>query len=426
MKLKRLITALFLLAIAALSLPIAAAQTAGTPAEICAASVPAADPANRTYSEAEQVLEPGVNYQAVFCTGAGPIYIDLYEDYAPVTVNSFVFLAQQGYYNNTTFHRVIQDFMAQGGDPEGTGSGGPGYQFKDEFVGLLYFDAPGILAMANANSPEQGIVGTNGSQFFITTAATPHLDYRHTIFGKVLEGQESVGSIELRDPAQASEPGTALQTVVIITDPTTVTTTYVAPEAATQEQVGAAFEQLATNMTEFLPPELVTIQIEGSGVFSTDEAVAMMPEDSREQWAEYFARHGHEYRAANVFDSAGCDLQSLPVISMGYRLDSFASSEAAAAALADETLATLTSAMGFTESSTPEEFNGAVMYSSDAAGCDVEAKQAVVYLQRGHFMATALVTIPADLPVGPEVVIQRLVALLYERLLADVIRPELG
>src|SRR5688572_14124487 len=120
------------------------------------------------------------------CTDAGAIYIDLLEDFAPATVNNFVFLAQNNYYDNTIFHRVLEDFMAQGGDPTGTGSGGPGYQFRDEFAPFLTFDRPYLLAMANAGA------GTNGSQFFITTAETPHLDFRHTIFGDVLEGQENV------------------------------------------------------------------------------------------------------------------------------------------------------------------------------------------------------------------------------------------
>src|SRR5262249_43314310 len=152
---------------------------AKTPTEICAASVPASNPDTRSYSEPEQVLLPGVNYRAIFCTEAGPIYADLFEQYAPLTVDSFVFLATRGYFNNTTFHRVIQAFMAQGGDPTATGTGGPGYEFKNEVAGFLYFDQPGILAMANAG-PD-----TNGSQFFITTSTQPltTLDYNYSIFG---------------------------------------------------------------------------------------------------------------------------------------------------------------------------------------------------------------------------------------------------
>ncbi|MCA9912212.1 MAG: peptidylprolyl isomerase, partial [Anaerolineae bacterium] len=121
----------------------------GSIQELCDSATPT-EPATRSYSQAEQVLEDGVDYQAIFCTDAGPIYVDLFEDQTPVTVNNFVFLAQNNYYDNTIFHRVIQDFMAQGGDPTGTGMGGPGYQFQDEIVQGLTFDTPGLLAMANA------------------------------------------------------------------------------------------------------------------------------------------------------------------------------------------------------------------------------------------------------------------------------------
>ena len=216
-----------------------AAQEAQTPEEICAASVPAADPATRTFAAPEDVLQPGVDYRAIFCTGAGPVYVDLFEDYTPITVNNFVFLAQQGYYNNTTFHRVIADFMAQGGDPLGTGTGGPGYSFQDEPVGFLYFDRPGWLAMANAGA------NTNGSQFFITTAPADHLDFQHTIFGEVLEGQDNVEAIQLRDPETATEPGTSLDTVVIVEDPASVKTTYENPPSATEDEVATAIKGVA-------------------------------------------------------------------------------------------------------------------------------------------------------------------------------------
>ena len=106
-----------------------------------------------------------------------------------MTVNNFVFLARDGFYNNVIFHRVIPGFMIQGGDPNGTGTGGPGYQFQDEFDSSLVFDRTGILAMANAGP------GTNGSQFFITVAPTPHLNGAHTIFGEVTGGQDVVDTI---------------------------------------------------------------------------------------------------------------------------------------------------------------------------------------------------------------------------------------
>ena len=114
-----------------------------TPTALCDAAVEnIAEPEMDSYPAAEQVLEEGVDYQAIFCTESGAIYVDLFEKFAPITVNNFVFLAQNDFYNNTTFHRVLADFMVQGGDPTGTGSGGPGYQFADEFLPYLTFDHP--------------------------------------------------------------------------------------------------------------------------------------------------------------------------------------------------------------------------------------------------------------------------------------------
>jgi len=139
-------------------------------------------------------IDPSRSYEAVFKTELGDIRVRLFADQAPVTVNNFVFLARQGYYDNTTFHRVLPGFMAQGGDPTGTGAGGPGYTFEDEFSADLQFDRPGLLAMAN-RGPD-----TNGGQFFITYAPTPHLNGLHTIFGEVVEGTEVLNSLTPRDP----------------------------------------------------------------------------------------------------------------------------------------------------------------------------------------------------------------------------------
>lgn len=117
--------------------------------------------------------------QAVFETTKGTIHVDLYPEKTPLTVANFVNLVQRGYYNGLNFHRVIPDFMVQGGCPQGSGAGGPGYRFEDEFVAELRHDAPGKLSMANAGP------GTNGSQFFITHVPTPWLDDNHSIFGAV-------------------------------------------------------------------------------------------------------------------------------------------------------------------------------------------------------------------------------------------------
>ena len=138
-------------------------------------------------------IDPKKSYTAVFKTEKGDIRVKLFADKAPNTVNNFVFLARDGFYDNTTFHRVIPNFMVQGGDPTGTGSGGPGYQFKDEFHASLKHDKAGTLSMANAGP------GTNGSQFFITHVPTAWLDRKHTVFGRVVSGQDVVDSIKKDD-----------------------------------------------------------------------------------------------------------------------------------------------------------------------------------------------------------------------------------
>lgn len=140
---------------------------------------------------------------ATFNTNKGAIRIDLLPDHAPVTVANFVNLVQQGYYNGLKFHRVIADFMVQGGCPQGTGTGGPGYRFEDEFSPSLKHDAPGKLSMANAGP------GTNGSQFFITHVATPWLDGKHSIFGTVqgAADQAVVDAIAQGDQIETVEIG---------------------------------------------------------------------------------------------------------------------------------------------------------------------------------------------------------------------------
>ena len=133
---------------------------------------------------------------ALIQTNRGNIRLQLHDDKVPKTVENFEKLANDGFYNDLTFHRVIPDFMIQTGCPQGTGTGGPGYQFEDEFHEDLRHDSPGTLSMANAGP------NTNGSQFFITHVPTPHLDGAHSVFGKVLEGQDIVDSIEQGDTMQ--------------------------------------------------------------------------------------------------------------------------------------------------------------------------------------------------------------------------------
>lgn len=132
-------------------------------------------------------------YSAVMDTDKGKIHLKLYPQHAPKTVNNFVFLAREGYYDGVIFHRVIDNFVIQGGDPTGTGRGGPGYTFEDELEGNPLKHETGSISMANAGP------NTNGSQFFITHSPQPHLDGKHTVFGEVVEGQDVVDDIEKGD-----------------------------------------------------------------------------------------------------------------------------------------------------------------------------------------------------------------------------------
>jgi cyclophilin family peptidyl-prolyl cis-trans isomerase len=154
-------------------------------------------------------LDTTKQYTATFKTERGDIEAELFATDAPKTVENFINLARSGYYDGTTFHRVIGGFMAQGGDPTGTGRGGPGYQFEDEFSPRRRHDAAGTLSMANAGP------GTNGSQFFITYGPTPHLDDRHTVFGRVTSGMDVLRSIRERDPQRDREPGDRIDTIEI-------------------------------------------------------------------------------------------------------------------------------------------------------------------------------------------------------------------
>lgn len=161
-------------------------------------------------SPPEMVIDPSKTYKAIFTTERGEFTVDLFASDAPITVNNFVFLARDGFFDGTTFHRVIKGFMAQGGDPTGTGRGGPGYKWNDEPSALkLPHDSAGILSMANAGA------NTNGSQFFITFGPTPHLNGKHAVFGKVSEGMDIVLSISERDPASRT-PGDTLNSVEIV------------------------------------------------------------------------------------------------------------------------------------------------------------------------------------------------------------------
>ncbi len=156
-------------------------------------------------------VDPTKQYTATIRLAKGNIVIQLYADKAPLAVNSFVFLARSGWFNGTTFHRVIPGFLAQTGDPSGTGRGGPGYFFKNEISSDLLYDRPGVVGMANSGAD------TNGSQFFITYAPEPQLDGGYTVFGQVLNGMDVVESLTPRDPSQSANlpPGDKILDITV-------------------------------------------------------------------------------------------------------------------------------------------------------------------------------------------------------------------
>ena len=156
----------------------------------------------------EMTIDPKKSYTAVITTDKGEIHVKLLADVAPDTVNNFVFLAREGFYDGTTFHRVIPGFVAQGGDPTGTGRGGPGYRFKDELSDTPF--VKGVIGMANAGP------NTNGSQFYLMLGDAAHLTGRYTAFGTVEKGMDVVDAIHTRDPERDREPGDAMTSVTII------------------------------------------------------------------------------------------------------------------------------------------------------------------------------------------------------------------
>ena len=156
------------------------------------------------------VIDPLKQYTATIVTEKGEIVIELWPDVAPIAVNNFVFLAQNGWYVDVPFHRVLEDFMAQGGDPSGTGAGSPGYLFAIEVSPLVTFDRRGLFAMANSGPT------SNGSQFFITFTELPDLNDQFTIFGEVVEGMNVALSLTLRDPSLLDQPdGTLILDITI-------------------------------------------------------------------------------------------------------------------------------------------------------------------------------------------------------------------
>jgi len=388
-------------------------EEAQTPQELCDAAT-VTEPTTRAFAGAENVLEVGVDYRAILCTGKGAVYVDLFEDIAPKTVNNLVFLSQQGFYNNSNFHRVIADFMVQGGDPVGNppGTGGPGYQFEDEFAAFVTFDRPGLLAMANAGA------GTNGSQFFVTTAATNWLDFKHTIFGEVLEGYDTVLSIDVRDPETATEPGVALNTVLIVTDPTSVITTYQAPASAlaAAEDVAAALDSATT--TTPLPADITVA--EPQGVMTAEELVAAAPEDQQANLEAYYAERNFQYRVTLGLNNAECNPQYF-FSTLRYTIDAYATSADATAVIRDAALDTSNTAPDFTRE--PSFSPVFVRPATDCAGA--EAQEGRLYLQRGRYIVIIEgVILAAILTQAPMEAILSNAAGVFETPLVNIYRNE--
>ena len=228
-----LVTGLAVLGVACSSEPppppatsVPAAPPVAPAAPAAAPKVPAAPKVLQWDNPPAMEIDVNKKYSAVFEMAKGEEFtVELYAKEVPTTVNSFVFLARQGFYDGVTFHRVLAGFMAQGGDPTGIGTGGPGYRFDNEIHPDLHHDAPGILSMANAGMRDGK--GTNGSQFFIMFGPEPRLDGHgkdcdaarvscHAVFGKVTEGIDVVNNLTLRDPQRATAPGDAMKTIRII------------------------------------------------------------------------------------------------------------------------------------------------------------------------------------------------------------------
>ncbi len=394
-----------------------AAPDAQTPDQLCAAAVPAKDPDTREFSAADQVLEDGIDYRTIICTEVGPIYIDLHEKETPLAVNNFVFLAQKGFYNNTTFHRVLEGFMAQGGDPTATGTGGPSYRFNDEIVQSLRFDAPGKLAMANSGA------NTNGSQFFITFGPTPNLDGGYTLFGQVVEGQANVMKIKLRDPDKnPTEDGTKLNTVLIITDPTKVLLTD-AP-VPSREDVVTAFDGVDAILTGNVATLLENKKVNQT----TAEVVSSAPEAISKDLEALLTTHNHQYRVASTLTNKVCDTTQLQFYGAGFTLDAYATASDAAAAIDDPAMEKIALENGFTDKIASASLTHP-MFTATETICESPAVHAMIYWRRGNFVITAEVVWPADAAEGADILDRVLTEFvggrLYEPILVSVLYSDI-
>ncbi len=323
----RMWIALAVMALAAVGVVPAAAQDAPTAQALCDAATVEA-PAAQEFTRAEDVLKEGADYWAVLCTEAGPVVVDLLEAEAPITVNNFVFLAQQGYYNGTTFHRVLPGFMAQGGDPTGTGSGGPGYEFQDEIVKDLNFDQAGMLAMANAGA------NTNGSQFFITYAPTSWLNGKHTIFGRVMQGLPEAELLKRRNPDEMPPfDGSMLKTVLILEDPAAL---QVTPDAA--PDISHVQAMLENNIVPQLSDQFVLSQ-DASHSYDLEAEAQSWAASGGDALADYLrgnlAEHQFQGSAVLRYTLLACD-PAMPIWELGLQVYDYGAAGEGDAVVADE------------------------------------------------------------------------------------------
>ncbi|MBN1680318.1 MAG: peptidylprolyl isomerase [Anaerolineae bacterium] len=393
-----------------------------TPAEICAdATQDLPEPDTRSFDQAEDVLQDGVDYGVVLCTAQGAAYFDLFEADAPVTVNNFVFLAQQYYFNNTTFHRVIPGFMAQAGDPTGTGSGGPGYQFEDETDNGLTFDSGGLLAMANAGE------NTNGSQFFVTYSATSWLDGNHTIFGEIVQGIDVMESITPRDPEQTPDvAGDALQTVVIIDDPASVSVT--ADGAPSLDH----FQLLLNNNIVSQISGLFVLVDEFSHTYDADAEAESWRGDGGDDLVAYMqgylADHGFEGTAAVLLKVSECPEvpEENPIWLVGFQVSDYSTAGEGDVVAADDARSDMLVSSGAYEAYQDVADFGGRVYSQPAE--DVCGPSGVYYryeLSQGRYVLTVDAVLDNDI-IGSDTeptAEQLLIYLMNELMIPSILGP---
>ena len=398
----------------------------GTPQEICQQAVPEATQNHSTFDSPQPVLEEGRDYRAILCTEYGAVYVDLFEDAVPDVVNNFAFLALSSFYNGTVFYRAIPNYRVEGGSPDGTPQGGPGYNLPLHVAGFLAFDRPGQLGMISTNPNDPLGEGSSGSRFFITTKPAPQINYTRTLFGEVLDGLEVVEQIKQSD---------ILQAVVLIDDPARVIFDEEPSILPTMADVADALsaESLSATLERFgyIPPTVppLTIVENISGVFDTAEVLATAPESAQAGYTAFLERYGHQYRVSAALENQTCDLSGITFMELRYSLDAFASREQATAALMDGFLTDLAQARGFAIAEEEDDANlSQPVYTQSTRACDTNAVHGITYWQRGRFIVTAEVisqTGSGNNIQTPAFWLRGIVQFVFENALSDVLRAEL-